>query len=309
MKDETRQYLSSEPNRLRRAQEFLEQTEEPVGDLGEILFDARVDSAEQLDPWNRPTSLWLVRLSGSRIRDGWLDTEMQNSIVAPLGREVTAATSGDAREEAKIGLVGVSSGSVILHFRPSTPSRAPSDLQLNYPVSPADAAIQKVSELHDLLETQAPAEEISARFEQQQKLLKQAKDLIVGLSASGVDLSTRWWASDSSRRISRLSQSGQEYGNHIFETQVVKDDEVIQGMITSLDIEGFVTVTGSVAGKSKSKYKVDVGAEAIRSARFALGAKVYLLAKKVTEIDSVGLMPHRPMYTFIRHLDDDSLFT
>jgi hypothetical protein len=307
MKEETRQYLSSEPNRLRRAQQFLEQTEEPAGDLGEILFDARIDSAEQLDPSNRPQSLWLVRISGSQIRNGWLDTEMQNSIVAPLGREVSAATPGDGREEARIGLVGVSSGSVILHFRPSSPSREPSGIQLNYPVSPADAAIQKVSELHDLLENQAPPEEIGARFGKQQSLLKQAKVLIAGLSASGVDLSTRWWASDSSRMVSKLSQSGQEYGKHIFETQLVDDDEVVQGMVTSLDIEGFVTVTGSIG--SNRKRKVNVGAEAIRSTRFALGTNVYLLAKKVIEVDSVGLTPHKPVYTFIRHLDDDTLFT
>lgn len=303
MREEIRQQLARNPERLARANAFLSEGPEPSDDLGEILLDAQIAAAERFDESAKARSLWLVRLSGEAIDDGWIDHGLQEAIVGPLSREVELATPREARSESRIGLVGVSSGSVVLHFRPRMPRRAATEDQLPYEVSPADAAILRVSELHDLLEQQAPATEIARRFGRDQSLLKQTKQLIVNLAKHEVNLSTRWWSSDASRRASRLTLAGQQHGLRVFETTIKDDDLRIRGMVTALDISGQVTLTDAAG----SKYRVDVGPDSIRSDRFALGAQLFVLARREQEVDQVGMSPSRATYRFLHHLDDNPL--
>ncbi|MBT2516295.1 hypothetical protein J7E29_02505 [Streptomyces sp. ISL-90] len=303
MRDEIRQYLARNPERLERADAFLSESAEPTADLGEILLDAQIAAAERFDESARARSLWLVRLSGDAIDDGWIDHGLQEAIIGPLSREVELATPREARRESRIGLVGVSSGSVILHFRPKLSQRRATDDQLSYEVSPADAAILRVSQLHDLLEEQAPASEIAGRFGRDQSLLKQTKQLVVNLAKHNVNLSTRWWSSDATRKTSRLTLAGQQHGLRVFETTIKDDDQRLRGMVTALDISGQVTLTDAAG----NKYRVDVGRDAIRSDRFALGSQLFILARREQEVDNVGLNPSRATYRFVRHLDDNPL--
>lgn len=303
MRDEIRQHIARNPDRLARANAFLSEGSDSSEDLGEILFDAQIAAAERFDESAKARSLWLVRLSGEAIDDGWIDHGLQDAIVGPLSREVELATPREARSESRIGLVGVSSGSVILHFRPRIPRRQATNDQLSYEVSPADAAILRVSQLHDLLEQQAPPSEIARRFGRDQSLLKQTKRLVLSLARFEVNLSTRWWSSDASRSTSRLTWAGQQHGLRVFETTIKDDDKRIQGMVTALDISGQVTITDAAG----SKYPVDVGKDAIRSDRFALGAQVFVLARREQEVDHVGLSASRATYRFLRHLDDNPL--
>lgn len=305
MKDELRAYLSLDrPERLARANAFLSETEEPSADLGEILLESRINAAERFDSKATAQSLWLVRLSGEGIEDGWIDQALEEAIVGPLSREVEHAAPAGARQESRIGLVGVSTGSVLLHFRPRSPKRTPELNQLSYDTSPADAAILRVSQLHDLLERQAPAPEIAGIFGNDQALLKQARALVTSLSANGVNLSTRWWSSTSARSTSRLTTIGQQHALTVFKTTIAKEVIEIAGMVTALDIRGVVTVTGA----SEHRYPLKVGPEAVVSERFALGVQVRVLARQEHDVDKAGVRSRHNVYTFIQHVENSSLF-
>jgi hypothetical protein len=303
VKDELRRLLASDPERSDRARRFFGDAPEPDEDLGEVLLEARLAAAEHFDPSSSPTSLWLVRLAGAHIEDGWLDSHLQDSIVGPLSREVEQATPSKARRDARLGLVGVTTGSVVLHFRPRVAKNEPDDAHLSFPTSAVDAAISRVTHLHDLLEQGAPAAQIASLFKDEQPLLRQARQLITALTENSVELSTRWWASDSRRTNSRLTFAGQQHALEVFESAIHREFEHVQGMVTGLDIDGIVTVSGAV----KARWKVNVGRDAIHSPRFSLGAHVHLLALKEAEVDKVGNRLSHPTFTFVRHIEHSEL--
>ncbi|WP_348789293.1 hypothetical protein [Leifsonia sp. NPDC080035] len=307
MKDDLRQILDQDPERKFRSRRLLESITEPTDSLDDLIWDSRMESAARLDPSLASSSLWLVRLSGEAVRDGWISAEMQNEIVGPLTREVELATPPSARAESRLGLVGVSAGSVVLHFRPASAKRLPRADQLGYDLSPIDEAVLKVLDLHNLFERRAPATEIARRYGTEQGLLRQAKQLVHALESYKVELSTRWWSAESHRRSSRLSQVGQEYAQELFSTSLQFDADRLQGMITALDISGIVTITPA---SGRPKYKVIVEAEDLRSPRFGLGERVDIMVRRESAMDRVGSGPVRSTYRFVRHADaeDPPLF-
>jgi len=299
MRDEIRDYLGREPGRKARAASFFDGVPNIEDDLGDAIFDAHIAAAERLDPALAATSLLIVRLSGEGVIDGWVAQDMQEEILGPLAQEVEYAAPAAARDDVRLGLVGVSTGSVVLHYRPRTSARKPSAGQLAYDVHPADSAILRVSELHDLLEKEAPASTISSAFKDEQSLLRQTRKLVEALDKHAVNLSTRWWGSASDRHKSVLSQRGQAHGLRLFAATEMDEITTLNGLVTALDISGIVTVTGA----ANHKYPVDVGPDGMRDVAFTIGNRVSLHARKFQEVDAVGFKPSRARYTFIRHLD------
>lgn len=298
MREDIRAYLRREPERQTRAARFFEGVPEIEDDLGDAVLDAQFDAAQRIAPSQAASSLLVVRLSGNSIRDGWIDQGMQDAIVSPLMQEVEYAAPSAARDDVRLGLVGVSTGSVLLHYRPRVPNRSAEPGQLAYDVHPADSAVLRISELHDLLEQEASAAFIASAFKEDHALLRQTRKLVEALDENAVNLSTRWWGSNASRRKSVLTRRGQAHGLRLFNAE--EKDEVfqVQGMVTGLDISGIVTVTGS----GSHKHKVDVGPDRMSDSEFTLGARVFMLTKRLQEVDSVGVSQGHARYKFIRHL-------
>jgi hypothetical protein len=305
VKDEVRDFLSRDPARKQRARAFLSSLDEPDAELDDLMFDARF-AYEGSPAASQAASLLLLRLSGPSIGRGWLSHDLNSSVVAPFLRQIDSATPARARsgDGSSLGLVGVSAGSVVLHLRPARTDWQPDASQLAFDVSPVDAAVARVSMLHDKLERRAPAADISRHFANDVPLLRQSRLLNSNLFKRNITLSTVWWGADSQRSVTRLSSKGQRHALNIFETEMRIDDEVVTGMVTGLDIEGRVVLTPR---SGKHRYKVSMTPQQVRSASFTLGNTVSLVVQQESDVDRVGMAVSRPRYKFVRHVDEPTL--
>lgn len=305
MRSDVRDYLRRDPGRQQRAQKFLEDAPEVRDDLGEVILDAHIAAAERLAPSAVASPLFVVRLSGAGVVNGWIDSDMQQEILGPLTQEVELAVPPGARDEVKLGLVGVASGSVLLHYRPLLPSRPADAEQLDYAVQNADAAVLRVARLHRMLEEEEPPATISSAFKDDHSLLRQTRKLVDALEKYSVNLSTRWWGSSAAQAKSVLTRRGRGYARRLFTAHERAERVLLQGKVTGLDISGVVTVTGF--GKKKPKYVLDVGPDLVIRPEFELGASVHLWASKKAEVDGAGVSHGRARYIFIRHADNAPL--
>lgn len=304
MREDIRAYLRQASKDEASPDAFFDGVADVEDDLGEAILDAQIEAAEHLNHGQTATSLLIVRLSGEGIMDGWIDQSMQEAILGPFTQEVQHAAPARAQTNVRLGLVGVGSGSVLLHYRPRVASLVADEGQLAYDVHPADSAVLRVSELHDLLEHEKPANTIASAFKEDKKLLVQTRKLVEALEKYDVNLSTRWWGPSSERRRSVLTQRGRAHGLRVF-ASFERDDEVaVEGMVTGLDIDGIVTVTGA----AKNKHKVDVGRDHVSDPEFALGRRVHLWTRRVQELDGVGVSQKRDRYTFLRHISHPTIF-
>lgn len=306
MRDDIRNYLRRASAAKPRPDTFFDDVPDVEEDLGEVILDAQIDAAEHLNPAQAATSLLIVRLTGHGITDGWIDQSMQEAILGPFTQEVQHAASSETQVQAhvRLGLVGVGSGSVLLQYRPRIPEIAANDEQLAFAVHPADSAVLRVSELHDLLEQEAPAPAIASAFKNENKLLAQTRKLVEALEKYDVNLSTRWWGPTSTRRRSALTQRGRAHGLRVF-TAMERDDEVsIHGMVTNADIDGTLIVTST----ANHKHKVNVGYDRVSDPEFALGRQVHIWALRVQEVDGVGVSQKRDRYTFLHHINRPTIF-
>ncbi|KAA9134827.1 hypothetical protein [Microbacterium caowuchunii] len=302
MRDDIRSYLR-EHTRGSSEAAFFTNVPDIDDDLGDALLDAQVAAAERLNPSMKAQSLLLVRLAGEHIVDGWMDADLQNEILTPLVKEIELAAPRKAKRLARMGLVGVSSGSVVLHYRPLAEAGLSQDNQLAYEVHPADSAVLRVSELHDFFETEENPAVIASAFGQQRRLLRQSRLLVEALEKYSVNLSTRWWGPTSKRAVSRISERGRQHALKIFRAE--EQDELIQlrGMVTALDIDGIVTVTDAL----RRRHRVTVDATLLQDERFTLGLTVFLEAREIQEVDGVGQNQGWNRYEFVRHLDQPTL--
>lgn len=278
--------MSNEPletpdQRAARVSAFFADSPSDDVDLDEVLFEAAADAASRVDAYR---AVWLVRLSGGAVSEGWIEPELQRDIVVPLGQEVEAA-AGDAAATAKVGLVGIGRGSVVLRYEPKRGSAPAREDELRYEVSATDAAIRKVTDLHAMLERQAPGAEIASAFKDEKELLTRARALIEGLDAHDVDLSARWWDSSGDQQVAKLTAIGRAHGRLLFESEESADEIRLSGMVTGLDLDAGITMARS----SKRRWHIEAAGEVIQSGALAIGETAHLVVKRVHKVDRVGV--------------------
>lgn len=288
--------MSNEPletpdQRAARVSAFFAGSPSDDVDLDEVLFEAAADAAARVDAHR---AVWLVRLSGGSVSEGWIEPEMQRDIVVPLGQEVEAA-AGDAAATAKVGLVGIGQGSVVLRYEPKRGSARARENELRYEVSATDAAIRKVTDLHAMLERQAPGAEIASAFKDEKELLTRVRALIEGLDAHNVDLSARWWDSSGEQQAAKLTAIGRAHGRLLFEREESAEEIRLSGMITGLDLDAGITMARS----TKRRWHIEAAAEVIQSGTLAIGETAHLIVQRLHEVDRVGVKA-RDRLVFVR---------
>lgn len=303
MRDELRRRIAESPSVRAKIASFA-QLPASTSELSDILIDSKLELAQLGDPSTQ--GLLLVRLSGDSISDGFMDRELQEQIVQPLIREIEESTPKKIRDSARVGLVGVSTGSVVLHFRARVSSSQPGQNDLDFAMDNLEGPILRVNELHSMLEAQTPAVEISRVFGREQGLLKQARRLVRNLSDQGISLSSHYAGAAGSIIRSQLGTQGQKHALKVFESAVRDETVTVTGLVTALSIEGEVTVTRS----PKRRTIVEVGAVRIRDARLSLGEHVSIRATKIQEFDHVGVALNEAKYEFIDFIEEprDVLF-
>lgn len=283
------------PERVHR---FFEEANEPEGLLADVFDDAAYQAASRMDPSLARSSELRLRLVGPSVQDGFYDSDVQDAIAGPLGREVAAA-AGPGAGAARIGLVGVSSGSVVLHYRPHTPMVVAAEDQAPLEVSSADVAIRRVLSLHNMLEAGRPAAEIANATNKHKDLLRNARAVVEGLDRFGLDLSATWWSPSGQAVRSVLTEKGRTYAQGIFRKDDHEEEVPVSGLVTALDLDGLVTIR-----QGQLKYPVHVEREDVRL--FELGETVHLVLRRVEKVDRVGLKAKQHTYNLVRRLGSES---
>lgn len=282
-----------------RAREFLTGLDDVPDDADEVLFESRVEALRRVIPGAGPHAELHLRLAGPNVRDGFYDAEMEAALADPLRREFSAAAGSKVTPQVELGLVGVSSGSVVLHYRPKVVELSDEGTQKGVEVVPADSAIRRVLRLHNLFESRANADEIKAMTRGNDALLRGARDVVHALTKFDLEMSATWWAPSGSPVRSRLTSQGRTYAEGIF-SQTERSERVqVWGLVSALDVDGIVTVR-----RSGSRHVVKIDPEEV--GQFTLGEQVHMIVQQTAQVDRVGLKG-RPVYEFVRMLqaDDD----
>jgi hypothetical protein len=280
-----------------RARDFLAGLEDVPDDADEVLFESRVEALRRVVPGAGPQAELRLRLAGPNVRDGFYDAEMEAALADPLRREFAAAAGSKATPQVELGLVGVSSGSVVLHYRPKVVELSDAGAQTGVEVVPADAAIRRVLRLHNLFESQADADEVKAATQGNDGLLRGARDVVHALTRFDLEMSATWWAPSGSPVRSRLTRQGRTYAEGIFSQAEQSEPVQVWGLVSALDVDGLVTVR-----RSGSRHVVKIDPEEI--GQFVLGEEVHMIVQRTAQVDRVGLSG-RPAFKFVRMLQRD----
>lgn len=285
------------PSASERAQRFFASTPEPDALIEDVLDDAYFQAARDMDPTLRRVAELRLRLVGPRVRDGIYDPAVEERLAGPLGKELAAA--GDPKmEQTRLGLVGISAGSVVLHYRPMVAELSNEGDQAGLAITPADAAVRRVLRLHDLFEREAPAAEIVRAARENEALLRGARGVVETLRDFDLDLSATWWSPSGDMVRSTLTKRGRDHASVMFAKAERDEPEQVWGLVSALDVDGFVTVR-----RQTTKTQVRVPREQV--AEFALGERVHLLVLRTAHVDQVGLQRRKVEHTLVDRLAPD----
>lgn len=280
-----------------RARDFLADLEEVPDDADEVLFESRVEAFRRIAPDGGPQAELRLRLAGPDVRDGFYDADMEAALADPLRREFAAAAGSKTTPQLELGLVGVSSGSVVLHYRPKVMNLSDDGPQAGVGMVPADAAIRRVLRLHNLFESQANPDEVRAVTQGNEGLLRGARDVVHALTRFDLEMTATWWAPSGSPVRSRLSREGRTYAEGIFNQTERSEPVQVWGLVSALDVDGLVTIR-----RPGGRHVVKIDAEEI--GQFMLGEEVHMIVERTAQVDHVGLSS-RPAFRFMRMLEQN----
>lgn len=283
-----------------RVRSFFESTPVPEDPIDELIDDLQYQALLDIDPSALRVSELRLRLAGPSIRDGFYDSDVQNALAGPLGKELSAAAGSKHPQQTRLGLVGISPGSVILHYRPSEPVLPAPGGEEGVEIVPADMAVRKVLSLHRMFEDQANPAEIAAFAGTSKALLKGAKGVVEALERFDLELSATWWSPSGEKVRSLLTKRGRDHAVGVFKHQELAERISISGRVSALDEDGIVTVRTPT-----QKYAVRVEEDAV--ADFELGETVHLYVRAVAHVDQVGLKGRSDYTLMWRERDPDEL--
>lgn len=278
--------------------EFFETAPESSADIEDVIDDARFAAAVRLIPGLRDSrnSKYIVRIRADDGQDDEIDGGVLRLVMAGIEDEVRAAVPASFRGQARLALDDVTRGSVVLHYRAVTPTVTVEEGQFDHSLSVVDTAIDRVTQLHEALEEAKSYAEIE-KVAGSRDLLKASRDLLFAMDKHSLTLSTRWRNMRGERVDSILSLRARATARDVFEKEANRDPIHLSGMVTSISMDGRITLKRSV-GKGKS---VEVRAESdlVTAGEFRLGETVHLLVEEEIRKDHVGLSTE-PRYTLIR---------
>lgn len=283
------------PPARQRAIELLAGLDEPEDLLGDVISDAESEVADRFGIADDAPAELQIRLQGERARDGFYDPDVEAELSGPIGKELSAAL-GKAKRSTKLGLVNISDGSVVLHYRVQELAAGDEDEERLTELSTADRAVRNVLDLHRLFERQASAAEVGSFASRHNGLLKASRGVVEALAKFDLDMSATWRSPSGERVRSVLSQRGRDYAQGLF--QRLDETEPIQviGKVAVLDIDGAVTIATS--GKHRTLIELDPE----QVDEFSLGESAAIWADVIVPTDRVGLKG-KARHRFLRHIE------
>lgn len=298
MKDQHRRYLHARLADAAREQPQYMDWPEPDGTFDDVLQDAWLEAARDLDPLASNSALLEVRLSGEPFDGGDIDFQRAEAFLPIFRKEVEAAAAKPG--QARMALAGVGVGSVVLVLRPVDAVAPAHAGEMALPVSQVDSAIRLVMQLHDALgEPKVEAPAIAERFNQ--SLLNAAARLVRTLADWDAELAMTWSPTIGRNVRSSLDRSAQRRALSLFEEVAIEEPGFVHGRVVEMSLAGHFAVKPA---QNAAQRRIYVSGDRIQGLGLNLGDLVSVLVTRTIERDSVGRENHERL-DFVRFASQD----
>ncbi|MFD0208339.1 hypothetical protein ACFVH9_04150 [Streptomyces hirsutus] len=219
-------------------QDSVEQDEDTVDSEQRAEW---LSSVQRWDPNARLRDELTIRLTGDEAGQGGLRFSVGNALLKPLQDGVTASTD----EDVELELVGISSGSTVLHVRP-TMRKTHTEEELANNGEPTEensdeVAEQAISVLFDAVKTVEAREDVT----EWTPMLSSLSKLVSALDRFDLSVQLRWFSGDGSVQSSALSETGKQYVRELRKTHAEAFTHVqrnISGRVTELKLAGVAVI-------------------------------------------------------------------
>ncbi|WP_202236249.1 hypothetical protein [Actinacidiphila reveromycinica] len=262
------------------------ESEEPRDDDDAVDSERRAEWLTSVRRWNPDAHFreeLTIRLTGDEAGRGGLKFSVGNALLKPLQEGVTASTD----EDVELELVGVSSGSTVLHVRPVTHDEA--ELPEHSEVEAAEdqpTASHAIGVLLDAVKTIEAREDVS----EWTPMLSSLSKLVSALDRFDLGVQLRWFADDGSVTSSKLSEAGKQYVRELRKTHGAAFTRVtrrISGNVTEMKISGAAVIKPPSSPAVTIKFEPGV----ITEVPWRLGDEVHLVVEERTRLTRGGGRP------------------
>ncbi|MEU2094319.1 hypothetical protein ABZ741_40050 [Streptomyces globisporus] len=258
--------------------QWLEHEDSSERDEDTVDSESRAEwlsSVREWDPEARLRDELTIRLTGDEAGKGGLRFSVGNALLKPLQDGVTASTD----EDVELELVGISSGSTVLHVRPTMRKAHIEDELSESGDSPdensAEVAEQAISVLFDAVKTVEAREDVT----EWTPMLSSLSKLVSALDRFDLAVQLRWFSSDGSVHSSSLSESGKQYVRELRKTHAeafTRVQRTISGRVTELKLAGVAVIKPTASPAVSVKFEPGQ----ITEVPWGLGDEVHLVVEE-----------------------------
>ncbi|MFJ6464701.1 hypothetical protein ACIQM0_27345 [Streptomyces sp. NPDC091387] len=258
--------------------EWLEHEDPSERDEDTVDSERRAEwlsSVREWDPTARLRDELTIRLTGDEAGKGGLRFSVGNALLKPLQDGVTASTD----EDVELELVGISSGSTVLHVRP-TMRKTHIEEDLSGDGEPLGENVTEVTEqaigvLFDAVKTVEAREDVS----EWTPMLSSLSKLVSALDRFDLSVQLRWFSGDGSVHSSNLSESGKQYVRELRKTHAeafTRVQRTISGRVTELKLAGVAVIKPPASPAVSVKFEPGQ----ITEVPWSLGDEVHLMVEE-----------------------------
>lgn len=200
-----------------------------------------LSSVRRWDPNARLREELTIRLTGEEAGRGGLRFSVGNALLKPLQDGVTASTD----EDVELELVGISSGSTVLHVRPTTRKMGTEEALAEHLEPDGDSnpetVEQAISVLFDAVKTVEAREDVT----EWTPMLSSLSRLVSALDRFNLAVHLRWFSHDGSVHSSALTEAGKQYVRELRKTHAEAFTRIrrdISGRVTEMKLSGVAVI-------------------------------------------------------------------
>ncbi|MFJ8993872.1 hypothetical protein ACIRQH_26200 [Streptomyces sp. NPDC102279] len=258
--------------------QWLEHEDSAEQDEDTVDSEQRAEWLSSVQRWNPEARLrdeLTIRLTGDEAGKGGLRFSVGNALLKPLQDGVTASTD----EDVELELVGISSGSTVLHVRPTirkthSEEEFP-DVGASTEENSAEVAEQAIGVLFDAVKTVEAREDVT----EWTPMLSSLSKLVSALDRFDLAVQLRWFSGDGSVQSSALSETGKQYVRELRRTHAEAFTHVrrnISGRVTELKLAGVAVIKPPASPAVSIKFEPGQ----ITEVPWGLGDEVHLVVEE-----------------------------
>ncbi|MEW1690878.1 hypothetical protein ACIQOF_03450 [Streptomyces sp. NPDC091265] len=258
--------------------QWLEHEESTEQDEDTVDSEQRAEwlsSVQRWDPEARLRDELTIRLTGDEAGRGGLRFSVGNALLKPLQDGVTASTD----EDVELELVGISSGSTVLHVRPTMRKTHIEENSSSDGAAIEDnsteVAEQAIGVLFDAVKTVEARQDVT----EWTPMLSSLSKLVSALDRFDLAVQLRWFSGDGSVHSSALSEAGKQYVRELRKTHAEEFARVqreISGRVTELKLSGVAVIKPPASPAVSVKFEPGQ----ITEVPWGLGDEVHLVVEE-----------------------------